>query len=489
MGGTAPSQPAPGLADLLSTLTWEQLRPIAERHGIPVAGRRREPLVERLRAALLDPAHLAATIAVLETGARSLLGILLLRGGAGRSSDIESWRQRLRAARPDLDPALAALRPAQDSVILAGLGLCFRRHDGARRGAYQLVVPAELVDRLPLLLPAARAAGPGAPPQTFSRVYADLARRLAALSAHAANEPGAALWFDILRLAGLLGGSPARPTIDQARVARFVAPDTFCQQFRDTWLALDQPSELNLLRSHVWRAVERLGVGRWDVESLAATLEALDLLPPPAPGADTAAANPPLFDRVLAEMHTLGLVERVNDMLALAAAFVPDAEPGDPRVILADDSLTVVHPERLPPVSFRALEGLGGVELVADGALRWPVTPAAIARLGKSGGDSAQLLAAIAPYTPVPDEWARRLTEWESAAVVVELHYPLPVLLARDAAALEHILRAADLESSTTPLGDRAVIVAPAEADSVFERLHKRGFWPRRGQNESSGTT
>ncbi len=488
MSATAPSQPAPGLAELLSALTWEQLRPIAERHGIPVTGRRREPLVERLRAALLDPAHLAATVAVLETGARMLLGILLLRGGAGRSSDIESWRQRLRAARPDLDPALAALRPAQDSAILTGLGLCFRRPDAARRGAYQLVVPADLVDRLPALLPAARAAGLGAPPQTFSRVYADLTRHLAALGAQAPIERGAALWLDICRQAGLLGGPSARPTIDPARVARFVAPDTFLRQLRDAWLALAQPAELILLRSHAWRAVERLGAGRWDAMSLAATLEALDLLPQTVAGSATAAANRPLFDRVLAEMQTLGLVERVDDMLALAAAFVSGTELGDPRVILADDRLTVVNPERLPPAIFRTLEGLGGAELAAGGVLRWAVTPAAITQLGKSGGDVAQLLAAIAAYTPVSDEWARRLVEWESAVVVVELHYPLPVLLARDAATLDHILRAAGLESSTTRLGDRAVIVAPVEADAVFERLHKRGFWPRRGQNEPSGT-
>src|SRR5688572_29564015 len=94
------------IAEALSELSWAQLRPIAERHGIPISGRRREPLVARLSAALLDPQHLHATIDVLPPGARVLLGLLILRGGSGQRSDVDRWRQRLRSARPDLDSPL-----------------------------------------------------------------------------------------------------------------------------------------------------------------------------------------------------------------------------------------------------------------------------------------------------------------------------------------------------------------------------------------------
>ncbi len=504
----------PSVVELLRDLTWEQLRLMAEHHGIPVVGRRREPLVERLQAALTDPAHLQATVRVLGPGARGLLGLLVLRGGTGRAAEVDDWRQALRKARADLEPALSALRPTADAAVLVGLGLAFRRQDRPKRGTPLLVVPADLLDRLPLLLDASVRVGQAPAPYTFSRVYAEIGQVVAALAAgpRAARTPAVpagqsregeslltaeglkalvarsglaqdavGLWVELLLHAGALRAGRGRWEIDDRRLAELRVPDVLLRSVLEGWLEAGGSPETGAWRHHIWRLLVGLGPGAWSVSALRATHAVL------AGAGGTAGSHAEgrlvadLVAGSLRELGLLGLVVLDGDTFVLAHdAAARAAEPREPRVAVTPDTITVADPDVLPRSTFDLLEALGPARLGEGNTLVWEISRSSLVRFLERGGDIGELHESLAPYGQLGGDFVRASRDLAEVASRIELHYPLPVMVAPDAVTLEHLTGATDLRNVTVPLGERALIVEPSEAEVIFERLQKRGFWPRR---------
>ena len=167
----------PTVRDLLSRTSWEELDRIASRYGVQVGGRRRTLAVERLAPVLERPQQLEAAFGVLSSGARAVLGLLMLLGGGEDERALVVASDRLLAVRPDLNTALGRINIGNELQTLLALGLCFRD----RR---RFVVPVEVLRTLPCsIAPATPAASPGA----LGRSYADLRYTLEQLAAAIAD--------------------------------------------------------------------------------------------------------------------------------------------------------------------------------------------------------------------------------------------------------------------------------------------------------------
>ncbi|HEX6288929.1 MAG TPA: hypothetical protein VFZ66_07050 [Herpetosiphonaceae bacterium] len=171
---TRPSfREAPAVRDLLNRSTWDELDRIAARYGVQFAGRRRALAIERLALVLERPDQLRAAYKILPEPTRAVLGLMLLLGGVEDERALSQARDRLVAARPELESLLMRVHIPNEMQTLASLGLCFRD----RR---RLVVPSEALSALPCQIAPAR---PGEPPHTQPSEYARLRYTLETLIA------------------------------------------------------------------------------------------------------------------------------------------------------------------------------------------------------------------------------------------------------------------------------------------------------------------
>lgn len=495
--------PARNIDALFADLTWEQLRPIAERHGVYIAGRRREPLLERIQARLSDPAHLVATVGVLGPGARMLLGMLVLRGGAASVAELDTLRQQLSRARPDLAAELAAVRASADATVLAGLGLCVRRSEPGRRGSYVLVVPAEVLGGLPPLVAATISVGAGEPAWTWTRVYAQVsqivavfegagvrskqsgngppespmfgAAELAVLSRKAELDPAILqFWLPLLARLGVLALSDGRWMTRSDRWSDLRPPGAITARSTEAWLAVTA-AQGDPVADRVWRSVRELGPGTWSIPALRATFAALEAAPPDPDGGGSQYAA---VDDALTGLERLGLIEVESSGFRLASPFPVAVPLPPPAVEIRDMSVLVSHAGSLTEPVLSLLESLGPARQ-SGSRLCWTVTQNGLMGLLAEGWDAGDLLAVLGAYVSAPASFAAQVSTWSEGAAALELHYPLPILVARDAETMRQMVATADLSAASHRLGERSLLLDPADADAVVERLQKHGFWPR----------
>jgi hypothetical protein len=166
---------APTVRDLLNRSTWEELDRIAGRYGVQFAGRRRAMAVERLALLLERPDQLRAAYKILPEPTRALLGLLLLLGSSDDERSLALARDRLVAARPELEPLLARVHIPNEVQTLVSLGLCFRD----RR---RLLVPVEALNALPCAIsPSMPAREPEAPIHEYAALRYALESLIAAI--------------------------------------------------------------------------------------------------------------------------------------------------------------------------------------------------------------------------------------------------------------------------------------------------------------------
>ncbi|WP_025746008.1 hypothetical protein [Kallotenue papyrolyticum] len=168
----------PPARELLARAAWADLDRLAARHGIVLAGRRRDLALERLQTIYTQPERLRAAAGVLSEHGRALLRLLLLLGSVEDERELALARERWLAVAPDA--ALQSAHLGSELATLQALGLLI----ADRR---RLVVPAEVLAALSLELP------PAAPPTTAPRSYAELRLTLQRLlTALATDEPSGA---------------------------------------------------------------------------------------------------------------------------------------------------------------------------------------------------------------------------------------------------------------------------------------------------------
>lgn len=178
--GAASLRELPTVRELLTRATWDDLSRIASHHSVQSAGRRRALAVDRLAQLLERPDQLRAAYRILPESTRAVLSMLMLLGSADDDRALAAARDRLLAARPDLESLLGRIHLTNELQTLTALGLCFRD----RR---RLIVPVEVLETLPLVfapaLPLAEQSAPpsAVPPTSYARLRYTIERLIALL--------------------------------------------------------------------------------------------------------------------------------------------------------------------------------------------------------------------------------------------------------------------------------------------------------------------
>lgn len=166
----------PPARELLARAAWADLDRLAARHGIVLAGRRRDLALERLQTIYAQPERLRAAAGVLSEHGRALLHLLLLLGSVEDERELAAARERWLAVAPDA--ALQSAHLGSELATLQALGLLI----ADRR---RMVVPAEVLAALPLELPPPVAL-PSATPRSYATLRLILERLMTALATQAA---------------------------------------------------------------------------------------------------------------------------------------------------------------------------------------------------------------------------------------------------------------------------------------------------------------